>query len=300
MANFTGLQYTPTQADTGMMSYGGDISGYLGRNFSYGDLTGLNNQMKTPAGSQSTFQQNGNIYQIGDAGNNQFNLKQVGTVAGRQNDANQQNFGNLVNASNSAITDFLSGYKADTASAITNANNQFNIPNQTNMVNALNSRINDLSTNFSNSGAGGFANANQVDAAINSRYLPQLQTATTNLNTSTGEAQQQEQIALQPDQAYAGLLATNITTAMQGLTSTEQTVMNGILGQLSAGVSLTEAQWQMGNNIAQKLIDQATQTTVAQIGQQFQPVSAGSTLTNTKTGAITNPGILAASGAYTP
>lgn len=227
------------------------------------------------------------------------NQKNQDDVKNAANQA-QTNFNNLQQQDTQSVTDFLTQFKGDTANAISSANNQFNIPGQTDMVNALNSRINDLSTNMSNSGAGGFSNANQVDAAINSRYLPQLNTATTNLNTSTQEAQQQEGIALQPDTQYAQLLSTNITAGMSGLTNTEQTVLQGIIANLNAGVSLTQTQMQVGEQLAQQAMANAAAITTAQIGQQFQPLSAGSTLTNTRTGEITNPGILAAKGVYNP
>lgn len=205
---------------------------------------------------------------------NQQAVSDAATVA-------QNKFDTLKSSNDQSVTDFLSKYKTDTGNAISDASAQFHLPEQTDVVNSLNTRINQLKTNFSNSGAGGFANNDQVDAAINSRYLPQLETATGNLATSTAEAQAQEGIALQPDQQYGQLLATNITTAMSGLSSIEQTIMTGILGKLQSGTSLTEAEWTNANNIAQKLIDQATATTTQQLKNQYQTVPAGSYLINT-------------------
>lgn len=70
--------------------FNGDLSPYLNKSFSYGQLTGLNSAMGQSAGNQPTFISNGNIYQVKDNGNNTFGLQQIDTVGNRQAQAAQQ------------------------------------------------------------------------------------------------------------------------------------------------------------------------------------------------------------------
>ncbi|HEX9060857.1 MAG TPA: hypothetical protein VF941_11815 [Clostridia bacterium] len=226
-------------------------------------------------------------------------------LASRQN---QTNFGNLVASNTKAVTDFLGNYKTDVATAQDTANTKFNVPTFENLVTGLNSRINDLEFNTSNSGggsvgatgAGGFSTMGQVDTALSSRYLPQLNTAQQNLGTAAGLAQTYVGQALQPDQAYATLLANNIDTAMSGLTATQQTQMQGIIAKLNAGVALTTAEINAGEAYAATVLNNANSITLEKIRAAYTPIGAGSTLINPNTGTIINPGILAASGSFTP
>lgn len=78
------------ETNTNFQTYNGNIGNYVGRNFSYGDLVGLNNQMGQSAGNQPTFINGGNIYQVKDNGNNTFSLSQIDTVANRQGAAATQ------------------------------------------------------------------------------------------------------------------------------------------------------------------------------------------------------------------
>jgi hypothetical protein len=215
---------------------------------------------------------------------------------------NQQNVQNQIAGDKQSVTDFLTGYKADTANAISNANSTFNLPTLTSSVNALNSRISDLTSNYSNSGAGGYANANQVDAAINSRYLPQLSAQTANLNNASQQAQTQESIALAPDVAQGTLLGTQITTAMTGLTTTDQQSLDAVLAKLTSGQALTTIELNQANTIAQKALDnyyaiQQKQTVPASASTgQYEAVY------DPATGKIVDPYMLASQngGVYTP
>lgn len=221
---------------------------------------------------------------------------------------NQTNFSNLVDSNTKAVTDFLGNYKTDVTNAQNTANDKFNVPTFENLVTGLTSRINDLEFNSSNSGggsvgntgAGGFSNMGQIDAALSSRYLPQLNTAQQNLGTASNLAQTYVDQQTKPDQAYATLLANNITTAMAGLTDTQKTQMDGIIAKLNAGVSLTTEEMRTGEAYAQSVLDNATKMTLGKLSAAYTPIAPGSTLINPSTGTIINPGILAASGSYTP
>ena len=308
----TGLNYTPTSANTNMPTFSGDVSGYLGRQLLSSDQNSLNSSFGFD-GARSNYEfqdKGGNIYSVNNNNNGTRSVGLTDTVVNRQNRASQQNFGNLVNASNSAITDFLGNYKSDVGNAITNANNTFNLPTLENTVTGLTSRINDLSQNTSNSGGGaaagtglgGYSSEAQVGANLNNRELPALNAASANLNTASGLAQQQESIALQPDQAYEDLLKTNITTAMQGLTTTQQTEMNGIIAKINAGVTLTTAEMQTGEDYAKTILTNANNITLQNLKNQYTPIPQNNTIVNPATGQAINPTLLANEngGIYTP
>lgn len=78
--------------NTNFQNYSGDLSPYLGKNFSYGDLTNLNRSMGASAGNQPTFINGGNIYKVKDNGNNTFGLQQIDTVGNRQSELAQQTY----------------------------------------------------------------------------------------------------------------------------------------------------------------------------------------------------------------
>lgn len=80
------------ETNTNFQTFNGNLSNYLNKSFSYGDLVGLNNQMGNPAGNQPTFINGGNIYQVKDNGNNTFGLQQIDTVGNRQQELAQQQY----------------------------------------------------------------------------------------------------------------------------------------------------------------------------------------------------------------
>jgi hypothetical protein len=262
------------------------------------------------AGNGDTVNYNGTAVKVGVNGNGTRSLTSLGdwTTYNNQQAAtsaeNQAttNFNNLVSSNTGAVTDFLGNYKTDTSNAIANANTTFNLPQQTNLVEGLNSRIADLTNNSDNSGAGGFSSSGQVDAALNSRYIPQLTAAEGNLNTSETAAQNQENIALAPDQANASLLANNITAAMNGLTATQQSVLQSVIGQLNAGVSLTNTQLTTAESLAQAVLSNANNITLQNMKNQYTPIPSGNTTINPSSGQIVNPYLLATQngGVYTP
>ena len=253
-------------------------------------------------------------------GGNEGQVNSYFTNKKSQNDANsavtdaantaQTNFTNLNTANNKSVTDFLGNYKTDVGNAISTANTTFKLPQLEDAVTGLTSRINDLSNNTSNSaggaesgtGLGGYNSEAQVGEEINSRELPMLNAASANLNTASGLAQQQETIALQPDQTYEDLLKTNITTAMQGLTATQQTEMQGIIAKLNAGVTLTTAEMQTGEDYAKTILTNANNITLQNLKNQYTPIPQNNTIVNPATGQAINPTLLANEngGIYTP
>lgn len=74
------------------LNYSGDLSQWLGKNFGYGGLTGLDSALGVLAGGQPTFVQNGVIYGVKDNGNGQYSVQQVDTVANRNGQYQEQQY----------------------------------------------------------------------------------------------------------------------------------------------------------------------------------------------------------------
>lgn len=214
----------------------------------------------------------------------------------------QNNYNNLVASNTKNATDFLTKYSTDVPNTVNTANTKFSVAPQADLVNGLNTRIADLTSNMSNSGAGGFANANQVDAAINSRYVPQLNTATTNLNNSENLATNYANQLLAPDLAQEDLLKTNITTAMQGLTSTQASSLQAIMDSIDQGVSLTNTQLQAGEALAATVLNNANALTQQKNALAYTPIPQNNVTVNPANGQIVNPYLLATQngGSFTP
>lgn len=80
------------ETDIPNLNYSGDLSQYLGKNFGYGGLTGLDSALGVSAGGQPTFVKDGVIYGVKDGGNGQYSVQQIDTVANRQGQFAQQQY----------------------------------------------------------------------------------------------------------------------------------------------------------------------------------------------------------------
>lgn len=201
------------------------------------------------------------------------------------NAANTTAFNNQVAGDKQSVTDFLTKYQGDTANVVGATSAKYNLPQQAANVNGLNTRIQDLKTNDTNEGAGGFANAGQVDAAVNSRYLPQYNSALANLNTSTTLAQNEEQTQLQPDVQGGQLLATRIASEMTGFTASQDQQLQALIDQINNGVQLTETQMNNAEKLSEaKLGYQSAIDSITAQNNKVQSVSAGSYVYNPATG----------------
>lgn len=220
----------------------------------------------------------------------------------------QTNFTNLSNADDASVTGFLSQYKGDVNNAISTANSTFNLPTLEGAVTGLTNRINDLQNNTSNSGGGaeattgfgGASSAGQVQSELDNREMPQLNAASANLNTAEGLSQEQIANATAPDVAYGQALSANITAGMSGLSQADQTTLQGYLDVLDQGTALTENENTNAEALAQAVLQNANNITVAQLNNQYKTAASGTTITNENTGQVTNPGVLASTGAYNP
>lgn len=225
----------------------------------------------------------GNQQAITDALTNQTNQFNQITTSGKQD-----------------ITDFLTKYSSDVPSVYNSTYAKYNIPGQLDYVGALNNRIKDLQGNQTNEGAGGFSSAGQVDAAINSRYLPLYETGVTNLANSSSLANTEAAQLLQPDVTAGNLLNDRLAREMTGFTSDQQNVLQGLIANLNAGVSLTNTQLTLANNLALKMQDYNNQLSLLKQQQAVTVVPASSNIYNAGTGQFTNtPGITLPGGTST-
>ncbi len=185
------------------------------------------------------------------------------------------------------VTGFLTKYGADVPATYNSTYAKYNIPGQVSYVDALRSRIADLSGNQSNAGAGGFSSAGQVDAAVNSRYLPLFETGVSNLNTSAGLANTEATNLLAPDVKAGELLNDRLAREMTGFTTTQQTTLGGLIAKLNAGVSLDNTSLTLANNLALKLQDYNNNLGILKQQQAVTTVPATSSIYNAGTGKFT-------------
>lgn len=210
--------------------FNGDLSPYLGKSFSYGDLAGLNSQMGASAGNQPTFINGNNIYQVKDNGNNTFSLQQIDTVANRQALAAQQQ------------------YQAGIGSAVTGLQGQ-----QSNLKDSYGSLLADVmgqgtvAMNTATSGENAFLGARGLlsQAGLGNNQLSQAQLAVQAQNQaaagSIGLGSAQDINALQ--EAIASLQAGGAGTAVQiplefgSLALSQQTAPAAAFANLGAGAA---------------------------------------------------------------
>lgn len=150
----------------------------------------------------------------------------------------------------SDLTAFNTKFGTAVPQIINDTSTKYGLGTLLGQANALNSRVSTLQNNSDNSGAGGYASGAQVDAAVNSRYLPRAQQAVTNLNTATGLAQNEEQTQITPYTTEANLLNDRLAREATSYTAEQQSTLDALIAQMNAGVSLTSAQIQQATSLA--------------------------------------------------
>lgn len=192
------------------------------------------------------------------------------------------------------VTDFNTKFSTAVPGIINDTSDKYQLGDLLGQSNALNTRVKNLQGNLTNEGAGGYANANQVDAAINSRYLPAAQTAVSNLQTGTQLAQNEENTLLTPYTTEATLLNDRLAREATGYTTEQQNELDSLVSQMNAGVSLSQTQIQQATALAtaekeyqnnldlQNLKNSATTSD----SNRYITIGDGSQLYDTQTGQI--------------
>lgn len=203
------------------------------------------------------------------------------------------------------ITDFTNRYKVAVPQIVNDTSAKYGLDTLLGQANSLNTRVKTLQGNLNNAGAGGYANAGQVDAAVNSRYLPAAQTAVTNLQTGTALAQNEENQLFKPYDVEGAMLTERLAREATGYTAEQNRELDALIAQLNAGVSLTTAQIQRATALATaeknyqqaievaKLNNPTTTTTNAKdryisIGDGLYDVQTGNIIQKPKTGTGSN------------
>ena len=191
------------------------------------------------------------------------------------------------------VNDFVARYGAAVPQIINDTSNKYGLNNLLGQANSLNTRVRTLQGNLDNNGAGGYANANQVDAAINSRYLPAAQTAVTNLNTATGLAQAEESALLKPYETEGTLLNERLARESTGYSQEQQRELDGLIAMIQNGTALSKAQMDQAVQLAQIESDYKKALEVAKIGaakpteqNRYITLGDGAMLFDTQTGQI--------------
>jgi hypothetical protein len=218
----------------------------------------------------------------------------LGSTLGGQTDNYIKKYADTV-AANPTVTDLY-----------TTGNNMYNVPGLAKTANYLQNEVtNAIPTGYR--GARGFDigdTAVQNGIASKLAYtLPQSNAATNNLNTAEGFAknfveagQLQNAQNLLPIQAQAPLELQKQAAEATGWNNAAQSEFEGLIEKMKAGVTLSTAEMERANVLAQmetsyqNAITSANATVnAAKIAQQFQTVGPGQNLVNTFSNTIMNP-----------
>lgn len=154
------------------------------------------------------------------------------------------------NQNRNDITKTIDTYKTAIPGIQQAADTKYGVSNQLGLVNALETRINDLKFNTSGAGAGGVASASQVDKAVNSKYLPQYNTANTNLGRSATLAANEVSQQLDPYKTQISALNDQIARESTGYTQEQQNELTVLLTKMNQGFALTQAEIAQVNALA--------------------------------------------------
>lgn len=177
-------------------------------------------------------------------------VKQAQAKIDAQNAANQAATDARFASNKQELSDFNSSFGSAVPSIINEESAKYNLPGLANQATALNNRVTDLQGNLTGQGAGGYASSNQVDAAINSKYLPRYQTAVTNLNNASQLAAGETQTRLTPYTTQANLLNERLSREATGYSQEQQQQLDSLVAQMQAGVQLSTAQIQQMTQLA--------------------------------------------------
>lgn len=174
------------------------------------------------------------------------------------------------------ITNFNNDFSTAVPKIISDTSQKYGLDTLLGVTQNLGSRISDLQTNSSNTGAGGFASASQVDQAVQGRYLPQYNSAVSNLEKGTTLAQNEENTLLTPYTTKAQLLNDRLSRESTGYTTEQQQELDALVAKMNAGVTLTNAEQERANQLAlaEKTYNQAVQVQELK-NQQLKSIGKG-------------------------
>lgn len=150
----------------------------------------------------------------------------------------------------SDITGAINSYQTAIPQAQQAADTKYNVTGQLGLVNALETRISDLKNNTSGTGAGGYASNAQVDNAVNSKYLPQYNTANANLGRSATLAAGDVATAIDPYKTQVTALNDQIVRESTGYTQEQQNELTTLLTKMNQGFQLSQSEADRANQLA--------------------------------------------------
>jgi len=127
----------------------------------------------------------------------------------------------------------------------------FNIPGMLETTNALSTRIDDIKGNLTGHGADGSASASQVDAAVNSNYLPRYLSSNEQLQRGVSLAQNQISTELIPWTTKINLANDQVARESVGYNTQQQRELDALLGRMQAGLQLTIEQQRRVDQLAE-------------------------------------------------
>lgn len=168
-------------------------------------------------------------------------------------------------------TDQLNGainsYMGAVDPAIQAADAKYNVTGLSNLANNLGTRVSQLQTNSNGEGAGGYASSDQVDAAVNSRFMPAYNQAVTNLNSGSQLAQNMVTQKLAPYTTQISTLNDQVAREMTGFTQGQQNELTALLNK----ASLSESEAQRAQDLALEEQKYQNAVQVANISNRYYP-----------------------------
>lgn len=210
--------------------------------FKSGDVLSFNDQNNreylNSAGYKNMVKAFGSPIDSGQARLNQ-QQKEATALAEKQKAETDARFG----ANKKELGDFVTRYGEAVPKIIEDTYKEFNVGDLLGYANALNSRISELKGNTNFAGAGGYANAGQVDAAVNTNFLPRFLTASDNANRAASIASSQVNARLSPYQTEAQLINDRMAREMTGYSTLQQNELTTLLEKMRQQGSLTLAEY---------------------------------------------------------
>ncbi len=181
---------------------------------------------------------------------------------------------------------FTNAYTAAVPKIYNEADTKYNVTGLAGITNALNTRISQLQGNTNNEGAGGMASAGQVDRAINSKYLPQYNTAQENLNRSSSLAQNYVNTNLRPMESQGEILRERIARESSGYDRQQQTELDMLLSKMQQGFQMSESEKNRAFNLAEGEKAYTREMEATKNKDRYISMGSKSSLYDTATGKI--------------
>lgn len=242
---------------------------------------------------------NGRAVRVTNPGNGTRDLEDLGDYGSYQSNQNTTDLAAKQKGETDArfaanrdeLTNFNNDYQNGIKGIVDTTSSKYNLPALLEQANGLNTRVQDLSTNMNGTASGGYASGAQVDRAIQTNYLPRAQQATSNLQTGTALAQNEESQLFKPWDTRAQSLTERLNRESTGYTAEQKNELDAIVAKIQAGAVVTAAEIEKAKAIAVAEKDYQARVDAQKLQNQNVTLQPGSIYYNPSKGAsgVFNP-----------